>query len=124
MQNKHDDMCPCTRFRAQDEFCTCGAVAREEIVKDTSRRFGERLHEIQRTPSPQPRTAIEPAPSLAAENERLREALRNAPDVRHFQILVEAMSEVKATNDGQSDQTITGIVDGCLAEIAALEDRT
>lgn len=52
--NKHDDMCPCTRFRAQPEFCQCGAVERDEIVKDTSRRFGERLREIDQNPEPQP----------------------------------------------------------------------
>lgn len=56
--NKHDDMCPCTRFRAQDEFCTCGAVARDEIVKETSRRFGERLREIQQSPPPQTRASV------------------------------------------------------------------
>ena len=54
--NKHDDMCPCTRFRAQDEFCTCGAVERSEIVADVSKAFGKRLGEIMRSPSPQPRT--------------------------------------------------------------------
>lgn len=66
-------------------------------------------------------SALTPAPDLAFENERLRGLLQNAPNLRHFQILAEAMAEVKATNDGQSDQTITEIVDGCLAEIAALE---
>lgn len=65
--NKHDDMCPCTRFRSQDEFCTCGAVERAEIVADASKNFAEHLRRINsatdaeideavsalRTPSPQ-----------------------------------------------------------------------
>jgi hypothetical protein len=38
----------------------------------------------------------------------------------HRDLLAEAMAEVKATNDGESDQTITQIVDGCLAELSAL----
>ncbi|WP_159953146.1 DUF551 domain-containing protein [Rhizobium sp. 18065] len=76
-QNKHDDMCPCTRFRAQDEFCTCGAVARDEIVKDTSRRFGERLREIQRTPSPQPNLSGWQDISTAPKNTKVLAAYRN-----------------------------------------------
>lgn len=42
-------------------------------------------------------------------------------DPRHFDILVEAMAEVKATSDGLSDQPIADIVQGCIDEIAALE---
>jgi hypothetical protein len=42
----HDDLCPCNRYRAQDEFCTCGAVERAEIVADASRKFGEHLKRI------------------------------------------------------------------------------
>lgn len=57
MRNKHDDMCPCTRFRAQDEFCTCGAVERADIVADVSKAFGRRLDSIMRPPAPQPREA-------------------------------------------------------------------
>jgi hypothetical protein len=55
---------------------------------------------------------------LTAENEELRRRLRVSD------ISVEAMAEVKATNDGLSDQTITEIVDGCLAEIAALRETS
>lgn len=55
MTIRHDDICPCTRFRAQNEFCTCGAVARDEIVRGTSRRFGERLREIVGKPMPRKR---------------------------------------------------------------------
>lgn len=68
--------------------------------------------------------------SLAAENERLKalvaemvEALERAPQMRHFEILAEAMSEVKATNDGQSGNSITEIVDWCIEEINALPPR-
>lgn len=43
---RHDDFCPCARFRAQPEFCRCGAVEREEIVSDTARRFADRLKAI------------------------------------------------------------------------------
>jgi hypothetical protein len=41
-------------------------------------------------------------------------------DTRHFNILAEALAEVKATIDGKSDQLISDIVMGCLAEIDAL----
>lgn len=51
---------------------------------------------------------------LNAENESLRK------DARLLNILVEAMAEVKATSDGESDQPIADIVSGCLAEIAAI----
>lgn len=47
----------------------------------------------------------------------------NSPiDPRHFDILAEAMAEVKATSDGLSDQPIADIVAGCIEEIAALPD--
>ena len=46
-----------------------------------------------------------------------------AVDPRHFDILAEAMAEVKATSDGLSDQPIADIVQGCLDEIAALPDH-
>jgi len=49
MKMKHDDFCPCTRFRAQPEFCRCGAVERAEIVADVSKAFGERLRAIMAT---------------------------------------------------------------------------
>lgn len=52
--------------------------------------------------------------------DRLRSALEDAPDRRHFEILAEAMAEVKATSDGLSYQPIADIVAGCLEEIAAL----
>lgn len=52
MKIRHDDFCPCTRFRAQDDFCQCGAVAREEIVTETVQAFGERLREIDRALPP------------------------------------------------------------------------
>lgn len=50
--SKHDDMCPCTRFRAQPEFCTCGAIERDEIVADVGKKFGNRLREIMATAAP------------------------------------------------------------------------
>lgn len=51
---------------------------------------------------------------LEQENESLRK------DARLLNILVEAMAEVKATSDGNSDQPIADIVSGCLAEIATI----
>lgn len=57
---------------------------------------------------------------VEAELSRLRSALENAPDRRHFEILAEAMAEVKATSDGLSYQPIADIVAGCLEEIDAL----
>ncbi|MDF1599670.1 hypothetical protein PZ895_07760 [Mesorhizobium sp. YIM 152430] len=57
---------------------------------------------------------------LEAENIRMAFALKQAPSQRHFDILVEAMAEVKATSDGGSDQPIADIVAGCIAEITAL----
>jgi len=41
-------------------------------------------------------------------------------DARLLDILAEAMAEVKATSDGESDQPIADIVSGCLAEIDAI----
>lgn len=43
---------------------------------------------------------------------------------RHFEILAEALSEIKATSDGLSDQPIADIIAGCLAEIEALKGST
>ena len=72
---------------------------------------------------------------LKAENESLRSQLdcsqgdfrqlekivnRMRKDAQLLDILVEAMAEVKATSDGDSDQPISEIVSGCLAEIAAI----
>lgn len=69
--------------------------------------------------------------ALKAENAALKalvaemvEGLERAPRMRHFEILAEAMAEVKATNDGQSDNSITEIVDWCIAEINALPPRS
>jgi len=61
--------------------------------------------------------------ALEAENAGLRLAVRQSPSMRHFQILVEAMAEVKATSEGLSDQPIANIVSGCLSEIAALASQ-
>lgn len=49
---KHDDMCPCTRFRAQPEFCTCGAEKVAEIVSEVSSNFAYRLRTIMRPAAP------------------------------------------------------------------------
>lgn len=59
------------------------------------------------------RATLTAAPASAAEPV-------NKIDPRHFEILTEAMAEVKATSDGLSDQPIADIVAGCLAEIEAL----
>lgn len=67
-----------------------------------------------------PLARAEAAEARVAE---LEAALDRAPDGRHFDILAEALAEVKATSDGQSDQSIADIVAGCLDEIAALPPR-
>lgn len=51
MPIKHDDLCPCTRFRAQPEFCTCNAIAYDDAVEKTSQNFSRRLKGILSTPS-------------------------------------------------------------------------
>lgn len=61
MKIKHDDFCPCTRFRAQPEFCRCGAIERAEIVADVSQAFAKRLREILRSPAPS-QGEVGPAP--------------------------------------------------------------
>lgn len=38
---------------------------------------------------------------------------------RRESILVDAMSEIKATSDGQSDQPIVDIVAGCIMELSS-----
>lgn len=35
---KHDDFCPCTRFRAQEEFCTC--ANRKALTPEELKRIG------------------------------------------------------------------------------------
>ena len=47
---KHDDFCPCTRFKAQPEFCTCGGIEYAEAQEASIKRFGERLREISANP--------------------------------------------------------------------------
>lgn len=49
---KHDDLCPCTRFRAQPEFCTCGAEKVAKIVADVSENFAGRLCDIMKPAAP------------------------------------------------------------------------
>ena len=60
MKIKHDDFCPCTRFRAQAEFCSCGAIKRDEIVKGVSESFAKRLHDIMRGPSARSAPSFDP----------------------------------------------------------------
>ena len=60
---------------------------------------------------------------LRSENARLRLALSMAPHPKHFEILVDAMSEVKATSDGVSTQSIATIVAWCVQEISKLPRR-
>jgi hypothetical protein len=40
---------------------------------------------------------------------------------RHLTVLVEALSEIKATDDGHSTQPIRDIIKGCLSEISTLK---
>ena len=46
------------------------------------------------------------------------------PSRAHFEILAEAMSEIKATSDGHSDQPIADIVAWCLSQIGALPAKS
>ena len=68
-------------------------------------------------------TVADEVVGLRAENARLRMALSMAPHPKHFQVLVEAMSEVKATSDGVSTQPIATIVAWCVQEISMLPRR-
>ncbi len=58
--------------------------------------------------------------NLEAEIIQLRRALMKKD--RHFMIIVEALSEIKATSDGLSEQPIADIISGCVSEIQALGD--
>lgn len=66
--------------------------------------------------------ALDRAEAAETELAQLKQQLAERPGVRHFDILAEAMAEVKATSDGDSTQPIADIVAGCLAEIDALPD--
>jgi hypothetical protein len=59
---------------------------------------------------------------LKAELLFAKTRLKHAPSPDHFDIVCEALAEIKATIDGEGlpGQTVADIVDGCLAEIAAL----
>ncbi|MEO3387365.1 hypothetical protein [Mesorhizobium sp. CAU 1741] len=57
----------------------------------------------------------------AMHQRAMRAEAKHVVDLRHFNILVEAMAEVKATSDGLSDQPVADIVQGCIDEIASLE---
>ena len=39
------------------------------------------------------------------------------------QVLVEAMAEVKAVDEGESDQLIKDIVQGCITELAEIDEK-
>lgn len=39
---------------------------------------------------------------------------------KKMEILIDALAEIKATNDGNSDQPINKILEGCLEEIRKL----
>jgi hypothetical protein len=56
---------------------------------------------------------------LQDENLALRSCLRKTE--RHLLIMVEAMSEIKATSDGLSEQPISDIIAGCIFEIKQIE---
>jgi hypothetical protein len=58
--------------------------------------------------------------NLQSENLRLREQL--AKTNKHLFLMVEAMSEIKATSDGYSDQPIADIISGCILEIRSIGD--
>lgn len=58
----------------------------------------------------------ERAEKAEAEVARLRD------EYRHHHVLVEALSEIKATVDGASDQPVKDIIYGCIAELASRPD--
>jgi hypothetical protein len=50
---KHDDFCPCARFRLQPEFCTCNAAECESDLNAGIERFGRKLRDINRAVAPE-----------------------------------------------------------------------
>jgi hypothetical protein len=71
------------------------------------------------------------SPETSNRNQTIHYFTRNAVDdehtvdgrkQKHFDILAEAMAEVKATSDGLSVQSIADIVEGCINEIDMLYD--
>ncbi len=67
---------------------------------------------------------IERVREMEAENARLNDELRNRVSSQHEWLLVEALSEIKASVDGESDQPVKDIVYGLLSEIEALPERS
>lgn len=60
------------------------------------------------------------APAPAETGWQMRKEANPPPNREHFDILATALSEIKATSDGHSDQPVADIIAWCLAEIAAL----
>ena len=60
---------------------------------------------------------------LEAQVAELTQKLERAPDPTHFMLLAEALAEIKATVDGQSNQPVADIISGCIEEILALPNR-
>lgn len=57
---------------------------------------------------------------IEADNERLKAHIKNRISEVHENILCEALAEIKATVDGDSNQTVKAIVYGALEEIDTL----
>lgn len=96
------------------------------VIELHGENYADITFHVSARPSP-PRIEALEARRLALEITDLKEVLNHAPDPRHFTILVEALSEIKASSDGESDQPIADIVAGCLEEILALipqKDKT
>ncbi len=110
--------------KAHEELAVARSVHRWNVD-----RYGENLavcrNEHEKGDPCEWETFVPLARAEAAEDRvaELETALDRAPDGRHFDILAEALAEVKATSDGKSDQSIADIVAGCLDEIAALPPR-
>lgn len=59
---------------------------------------------------------------MAKEIEKLRSHISNRISEPHENLLCEAMAEVKATVDGDSNQPVKDIIYGFLAELSELKD--
>lgn len=73
---------------------------------------------LRRAPSPEALPA-----GMEAELSRMRFELSNRVSAEHEVLMAEALAEIKATVDGESDQPVRDIIYGLLAEIEKLPKR-
>lgn len=119
--------------------CALGAVALSKLIDEAV----DRLEELEQQNTfwacekHRNNNTLRCAICDEAENKRLREAFdaRQAARIRQQDaeikrlrarnwIMVEALSEIKATNDGDSSQPVEDILDGCVKELEALEEMS